>query len=1065
MGRIGILKEYLESQKPSEEAGNSAIYLPDIMQMWSFASQSNDESLLSAIPAVLALLLRTLSTILEFSEYGLRLGRTLLQKRQQELIARGITANKTKEFVISPALRLLREVATIDGGTLAKQVFRARDQFFKNLARNMNLRFTGDTVEDRKKPSVRSNAVRLVLTCMKFLSVEAKRELLNQRDIVVALTKDIKDDPPFIVREILESLKVYVLQDGALPRDAKTKLVNAASLGRIAMLYRYDQPDEELSAKVKSIDTVAHEFLVLACTSHDVGVLNRQTGFYPRGVDPDDIHDLDAEQDLIDIGLDSVEWIDKFTEKVPVRNTILSDFIQNLQPWSSTKQSELLLAILKSAPELIADYFFGKKSFSFDPKLTGTWVGYSALLFSALQLPVPMYFGHEGRYARLPPPTSIILESLLPQPLNQKVLTRCLNQPHHLVTFLTVRLLCLSLGKLQDVLKLYRQASSRKLSLWSQAAERLTDEYCRRCPSFKDVISAFRTISNSDHLQREATTKLLLLYYEVISRVAFDAKFDVAVTLVQALKDFEDSRQGAQDCALRAMILENLIQFANLSPGMRWFSKAEGLKSSPFTTILKLSAKSPTEIPLLKLRSVLESVLKENQILQTQTEPSALDTLILCLSNLIGNVAAESVYDFLNDCFSRIGAKPVRYLFMLEEAQAEAYGSNYGEATVSLLTLALLEQWPYIINAVDGTTLQSMAEFLAQYLAASIKIKEDKKVLKLVTQKLVDKAPEDSHARKILERSRKLVETVPVPEARAPVATQCQVIVTNNLPSDSEKQQFVGSMQDFQPQTEDHSSLVKWISKEVDEVIERGYAAALIMLLCSEHLSVRKEAATNISKLAAKLRDSTFEEKEQIWLLLSEVVESARKVIDIGAFPTTISSFASHAVAVLNDPLHCLYPKINKFLSQGPTWELDKIPLMNKIMDDAPSLDDAHYVEIAWLLDCMIAGLRTPTDMAIYRKRRAFERIFTLYNNPFLAPGLRDKIIRFLLRATMIEGGSTTLITRFSAMTWLHAQVAGGGDVHLKVLMERILESCDRARVDKWSKGGAEDTKLETLKM
>jgi nucleolar pre-ribosomal-associated protein 1 len=1061
-----MLKDYLESQKSSDEEDKAAVYLTDVMQTWSFASQSNDESLLSAVPAVLALLLRTISSILELSEYGLRLGRMLLQKRQQELIARGITANKTKEFVISPALRLLRELTAFDGGVLAKQVFRARDHVFKNLTRNLNLRFTGDAVEDRKKPSVRTNAIRFVLTCVKFLPADSKRELLNQRDIVAALTRDIKDDPPFIVREILEALKLYVLRDEALPRDAKTKVVNATSLGRIAMLYRYDQPDEEISTTIKSVDTVAHEFLVLACTSHDLGVLNRQAGFYPRGVDPDDSNALETEHDYIDLGLDSIEWMGRFTEKVPVRNTILSDFIQNLRPWSSTKQSELLLSILRSAPELIADYFFGKKSFLFDPKLTATWIGYSAFLFSALQLPIPKYFGHQEKYARLPPPTSIVLENLLPQPLNQKVLTRCLNQPHNLITFFAIRLLCVSLSKLKDVLKMYHEASSRLSSVWAEAARRLTDEYCQRCPSIKDAISAFRNIPSTNLLERQATTKLLLLYYEVVPRIALDAKFDVAGTLAKALKTMDASDQTAEDRTMRAMELENLFQFAHFSPGMRWFAKVEGLATSPFMAMMKLSAESPADIPLLKLRSVLESIVKENQIFQTQTSTPVLDSFILGLRNIQETAAAGTIYDFIDRCVSRVASKSVNYLFTLEEIQVEACGSDDQKAPVSLFTLAILEQWPFIIKSVDGTTLPELATFVARHLAGSIKIEEDQKVLKIITQKLAEGSPENSPTRKIIERSRKLVDTIDLPEPKPVRATQPKKATKSNIPTENEKNQILGMLsENDQAPKEDHSSLVKWATKEVEEVVEEGHGAALIMLLSSEHLSVRKEAIINISKLTAKLKESTFEEKEQIWLLLSEVVETARKTIDQEPLPTIISSFAAHSVSILNDPLHCLYEKINKFLSQGPTWELEKIPLMYKIMDDAPTLDDAHYLETAWLLDYMLAGLRTPADMAIYRKRRVFEKFLSLYNNPFLAPGLRDKILRILFRATTIEGGSTTLITRFSTMTWLQAQVALGGGVPLKVLVERILGSCDHGRVGKWSKGGTKDIKVDTLEM
>ena len=1062
--RFSILKEYLEAEKPLEEDDNTAVYLPDLIQTWSFACQSNDESLMSAVPSILALLLKTLSSILELSQYGLRLGQTLLQKQQQELIMRGLTASKGKEFVISPALRLLKEITTFDGGALAKQVFRARDRTFKSLARNLSLRYTGEGVEDWKKPSVRTNALRFLLSSIKFLPAEAKRELLNQRDIVSNITRDIKDDPPYMVCEVLEILKIHVLQDDALPRDAKTKVVNATSLGRVATLYRYDQPQEDSSTETKAVDAVAHDFLIVACTFPDLGVLNRQAGFYPRGIDPDDTHDADADHDPIDLGLDSIEWADKFTDNIPVRNTILSEFIQTLRPWSSTKQNELLLSILRCAPELIADYFFGKKAFGFEPKLTATWIGYAAFIFSALEIPIPKFFGHKERYARLPPPSSIVLESILPQPLSQKVLTRCLNQSHNLITFFAIRLLCVAFIKLKDTLRKYQEAAAGSSSVWAQAAEKLTNEFCQRCPSIKDVINAFRNLSENDLMQKEATTKLLVLYYEVVPRIAVDAKFDVSGTLAQTLQALHEPSLTPEDRTMRAMELEHLFQFANFSPGMRWFAKSEGLHVSPFIAMLVLFAEAPSDIPLHKVRSVIGSVVEENQILQTRTSVSALDSLILGLKTLEGTAHDDAVYAFLDDCASRCAAKPIKYIFALEEIRLEVHGSDHIQSPVSLLTLAIAEQWPFIIKSAEDVVLQEIAQFVARYLAASIKLKEDKDILQAVIRNLVAATPEASPSRQIIESTWKLVEDVIISEAEKPNYGQFEMQVKSNAPSEIEKVEVLsGILESPDRDIEDHSALMKWASKDVEEAIESGQAAALIMLLSSTYLNIRKETVVNISKFAAKLKESTFEEKEQIWLLLSELVETARPVIDQGSLPTIISSFATHALLVLKDPLHCLYPKINKFLSQAPTWELDKIPLMYKILDDAPSFDDAHYLEISVLLSYMLDGLRTSADMSIYRKRQVFEKLLSLWNSTYLAPSLRDKVLRILFRATTIEEGSTTLITRFSSMTWLQAQIALGGGVPLKVLMERIMESCDQKRIGSWSKGGSDFVKAETL--
>ncbi|KAH6676503.1 ribosome 60S biogenesis N-terminal-domain-containing protein [Halenospora varia] len=1051
--QTSILKDFLESQKPAKEE-DTAILFPEVMQTWSFAAQSNDESLLSAVSAVLALLLKTLSSQLDLSNHGMKLCRTLLQRSQLDLMVKGLTANKGKDFVISPVLRLLRELSAFDGGALANQIFRARDQTLKGLARNLGLRYTGDGLEDLKKPSVRTNALRFILSLIKFLPVDAKRELLNQRDIVLSLTRDIKDDPPFMVRDILETLKRHVLQDEALPRDAKTRIVNATSLARIALLYNYDQSDDGVTPSNKTVGSTAHEFLMMACTTHDLGVLNRQAGFYPRGVDPDNAHDLDAEDGLLDLGLDSIEWMDKFTEVVPVRNTILSDFIQNLRPWSSNKQRELLIAIFAAAPELVAGYFFSKKTFAFDPKLTATWIGYSSLLFSSIQLPIPKHLGHSDGYARLPPPPSIVLENILPQPLTQRVLRTCLLQPQGLIKFFAVRILCLAFIKLQRVLNMYQEAASGSSSLWTQAAAVLRDQFCRRCPSIKDVIHAFRNMTSDELLQREAVTKLLVLYFEVIPSIALEAKFDVSGVLTQTLQSLEGSSLKPEERILRSMELENLFQFAYFSPGMRWFAKTEELPMSPFMSMLKFSADTSANAPLLRLNSVLDTIVQEHQILQTETTISALESFILRLRALEAATNATAVFTFLDDCISRCAAKPIKYIFGLEEIQNTEDESKPKKAPFSLLTLVIAEQWPFMVKSLDSQGLSDVAQFVAQYIAMCIKIKEDKKVLKIVLQKILENTPESSAAHGVLQSSRKLVDNVGVSEPRVKNEVGITQESKTNAPSASEKADITQTMsEDTTPVIEDHKSLVKWTTKEVDEVVEGGHAAALILLLSSEHLSVRKEALTNISKFASKLKESTFEEKEQIWLLLCEVVETARKIVDEKPLITIITTFASHSIPVLVNPLHCLYPKINKFLSQGPSWEVDKIPLMYKILDESPSVDDAYYTEINWLLTYILAGLRTAADMAVFRKRRVFEKLFSLWNSTYLGPGIRDKILRILFRASTIEGGSTTLITRFSTMTWLQAQVALGAGTPLKVLMERILDSSDRQRVGRWSEG------------
>lgn len=323
--------------------------------------------------------------------------------------------------------------------------------------------------------------------------------------------------------------------------------------------------------------------------------------------------------------------------------------------------------------------------------------------------------------------------------------------------------------------------------------------------------------------------------------------------------------------------------------------------------------------------------------------------------------------------------------------------------------------------------------------------------MKAIVKTLSLACPEGSKARKVIERSHKIVITLDLPGRPVPSKLHDphnEAHVKEQLSADIEL-----SMLGFTDVNDnDHSALTKWISKEIEEVIEEGHAAALIMLLSSPHLSARKEAMSNIAKLALKLKSSSYDEREQIWLLLSELMETSKPHVSDQPLPTTITIFASHALSVLREPLHCLYPKVNKHLSQGPTWELDKFPLLHAILNEPPTLDDAHYTEVSFLLAYLASSIKTEGDMAIFHKRHVFEKLLTLYDNPYLGKNLKEKILKVLWRATAVEGGSTTLITRLSIISWVQARMSMESEsVGLKSLLERLLKTCDEEKLKAWS--------------
>lgn len=1068
--RPRILRDYLQSVKPADDE-ESAVYLPDIMQTWSYGAQINNDNIMSAVPVALALLLKFLSQSLDTVPYGLGICRTLLQKRQQDMIARNLSADKGKAFIISPTLRMLKEAVSFDGGAVARPLFRARASMLKSLGRNMGIVHIGDEAEDTKRPSARTNAILFFLSALKFLHPEAKKELLSQKDIVAALTRDVKQDPSYLVRELLDGLRSHVLLDDKLPREAKSALLNASTLTRLSALYQYrlDTPVEGES----SVADIAHEFLITACTNPACGVLRQDSGFYPREVD---FNAAIPTAELDDLGLEAIVWMNKFKADVPVRNYTLSNFLPNLRPWSSVKQSELITSIFKVAPELAASYFINNKSFTFEPKLSATWIGYAAFLFNTVTLPIPDYFCRASGFPELPPPTSVVIDNILPLPLNQKALSRSLANKSNMISFFATRILVVAIEKLDAAIKMHQDLDHSNKTIWAEAARRLVDEFCQRSPGIKEMINSYRSIPETDLLHREAASRLLRLCYEVLPQVALMAKFDVSPFLETSLSRL--SQQGLddpRDFALSLKELENLLAIAGYSPGMRWFVASEGLSLSPFTLLLKVCVDAPQGVALETIRKVLNFVAVEQQLVPAGDEHPGLLVLLEALQSSPDSVGP--LWPFLDNCLTRCANAPVKYVEQMQEViqeSAETSGQDHGEAVVSPITMAMLEQLPFVAAKEGGrATLKSLGRFLPKFLGLSATAGESRPLLTQIFSKMASHLGDSKgkHAKTGVP------EHVEFKHNQWPLAT-------TKATAKSKKARDLASMDEgdnSEPTMDleelenallvpdglaaDNSALIKWSTKTVDELVDEGYLTSLMALLASEHASIRKEALVNILKAAAKIKQSEYEEKEQIWLLLSELAETARDSINDGPLPSPIASFACHALNVLRDPLSSLYPKANSFLLRGPTWSLDRLPLVDEILSEEPVVGDAYYSQTSWLLNYLIDGLRTRHDLELFHKKRAkgsvIERILAVAANPYMRLPLRSQVLRLLYRATCIEGGSTTLTTRFGIVNWLEARQAGCTDASEAAvyggLRRRIWETCDQNRVRVWSKGGLEE--------
>lgn len=1055
--KLAILQAYLEAVKP-RGTSEETVHLNDVMEMWSFAAQANDEGVLSSVAVVLALLLQVVSDSLELVPYGLGICQTLLQERQLKSLSRNLSSEKGKGFIISPTLRLLREVVSFDGGAFAKRVVRARAYTFTSLGRNLEIGHAAENPEDFKKASVRTNSVRFFLSCLKYLHSEGRKEILSQKDLLSHLTYMVKNDPPQLVLEIMESLKRHVLMDSKIAREAKFRVFNIKTLMRFLSLYTYSHAAASADEK-ELVCSRAHQLVLYICTTPGAGVLYPYQGLYPKESD-DEFSALSTKNS--GSGHSGDPWEGKLRDGVPVYNFVLSEFVGKLRPWANLKHCELLVAIFGAAPELIADYFYNNRSFTFEPKLSMTWIGYAAFLFNTMMVPFPPAFGDPARYAQMPPPVSILLDNIIPSPINQKVLVRCMSTKSNLTSFFATRILVASLEKLSVCIKMLDGHAKRKSSLWAEAKRRLVDMFCQRIPDMKEVVRCYKTIPSENILHRALASRLLRLYYEVIPRVALAANFDVSSFFVEVLKGLHEEHGDAEKKELGILELENLVSIASYSPGMRWFARLDSLgsagASSPFGALLQLLCNGEQGTPLNQLRQVLADVAVESQVVTDPTDLKPLLQALRCATETMDSESISCTWNFLDNCISRCATSPIKYLDLMNAYASEKLPSAQ-ESGGSLLGVAIVEQLPFAAGADKVQEAARLAPFVSLYFNAA--------------QSLSNQVPLIETLYNVIEQHFKSI-SVTIPglgnakqmkalkkckvEWLSSKATKEETLVFNEKsisPSHLEDMLHVP----FEA-ADETSVLSKWASKSVEDLVEDGWAVALVRLLGSEHINLRKEAHTAILKMAAQIKESSYEENTQIWLLLSELAESSRSQVDIGPVPSAFTAFTIHALEILKNPLHPLYPKINGFLTRSPVWPMEKLPLAHDILHGEPSEDDKYYTELTWLLNYLLDSLKTPFDLGVFHKKRWLEKIFALGSNPYLRSALRTRLLKLVYRATCVETGSTTMITRFGVLSWLDSQrvaceVNDDAAVY-EALLRRAWDTCDQDRVRAWSKGGVQ---------
>ena len=560
--RRSILLKCLKDASPAP-SDTVFLALPDLFQAWSFATEASHDDLLFAIPSLLALVLSVISSLVEFRQIGVQLCHSILRRESLRVLDKTFEASRSRSHLISPCFDLLTEIVSFDGGACAWIVYKNRHVTWKRVVWSLCSR------EGYRKPSKRNistsfrqSGLKYVLANLRFQSVAAREDLISVPGLLPPIFKNIFSDPGTLIAKVIETFKDAIILNTAIARSIKQRILSDGTLGQIGGLYRYQASGDHNEGL--AVQKACHEFLLLVCTSRGCGVLVEQSGWYPPGLE--DTWRSNSLRPIATIA--QGRSLSMYLDSVPVRNKILSVFIQTLRPHADLRQRDLLLAIFEAAPELVADYFLQKKASSFEPLLSAIWLGYAAFVASVQMLPCPSLEKSVSVTYRPPPPTSVVLQGILPQTLTQAAMTRCLNQSSTLIKLLITRVIILAFRKADIILKQY--GAGENVAEWENAATEIVSRLSQQLPEKKHVASAFRTCSEDQPILRHSLAYLLSLYAQLAPQLALQENFDISVTIAEALTPSPEAFDT--ELTLQPLEFEKYLEMAHQSTEMRWWN-------------------------------------------------------------------------------------------------------------------------------------------------------------------------------------------------------------------------------------------------------------------------------------------------------------------------------------------------------------------------------------------------------------------------------------------------------------------------------------------------------------
>jgi len=275
-------------------------------------------------------------------------------------------------------------------------------------------------------------------------------------------------------------------------------------------------------------------------------------------------------------------------------------------------------------------------------------------------------------------------------------------------------------------------------------------------------------------------------------------------------------------------------------------------------TILKLVATSPANPSFFGIKNLLVLILRDVELFQMTTMPTALDAFIASLKESCDSPRpSPQVLEFLDDCFRRFSQSPLKYFDDLEKLHIKKSLGHGISRPITPLLMTMVQQWPFRGGSpAKNNPAEPLANWLTTILYLLMHIGEDAALLEAVRESLVsagDKSyqgilnnsfkwkVQKERAKEVLKASTRLGAT---PEAPAPPAV---------FAAPKSKDVVIADLEVPPAEDAKHTALNRWRNHDLEQNIEEGHIADLLLLLCSTHREIRLQAVTSIRLISATI--------------------------------------------------------------------------------------------------------------------------------------------------------------------------------------------------------------------